>query len=277
MDETDDRAPGPATDERGQDERKRYTTRLQRRAQAHVTAELGPENQEADVDRQVAMLIQHTLEATGARRVSLYRPVPRGQRWHVATVLEDGGFYYGLVAPDSLVLPRIAFAQKRSLLLGPDRPHAIPAPRVTELGFRSYLGLPLVNAGEVVAVLEAVDVAQSELLERYAANLEPTVAALAEAFASERRRVGLRPQQSPQHGLTGEAVLDLVLRPPIDQDATIELAPTDWALLHRLNGERPLLDAASAAGLALPHAIATAAALLERGLIRIGRENRRRG
>src|SRR5690349_17952042 len=114
---------GAVPDERVREERKRYTTQLQRRAQAHITAELGVDDGAADVDRQIAMLLQHAMQTTGARRVTLFRPVPKGQRWHAATVLEDGGFYYGLIAPDSLVLPMSAYHQKRALILSADRPH----------------------------------------------------------------------------------------------------------------------------------------------------------
>src|SRR4051795_12658173 len=110
-------------EERVREERKRYTTQLQRRAQAHVTAELGAPVQEADTDRQVTMLIQHAIETTGARRVSLYRPVPRGRRWHVSTAMADGCFYYGLVAPETLVISRSAGDRKKAVLLSADHPN----------------------------------------------------------------------------------------------------------------------------------------------------------
>jgi len=265
------------TDDQHADERKRYTSRLQRRAQAHVTAELGAESGGADIDRQVAMLVQHALEATGARRVTLFRPGSRGQRWHTVTVLDDGGFYYGLVAPDSLVLPMVAYVQKRPLLLGPDRPHEIPAPSLTDLGFRSYLGLPLVVGEKVVAVLEAVDVAQSDLLEGYATTLEQTMSALTEALGQDTAdRPDQRPGQ-PSSNVADTAVLDLVLRPPVDQDDTFEVEADAWPLLIELDGERTLGDIAAAAGLPLPRASALAGSLLDRGLIRTGREDRRRG
>jgi GAF domain len=269
------RARGPDA-ERVREERKRYTTQLQRRAQAHVTAELGVDTGAADLDRQVAMLIQHALETTGARRVTLLRPIPRGQRWHAATVLEDGYFYYGLIAPDTLVLPMVAYHQKRPVMLAADRPHEPSLPLPSDLGFRSYLGVPVVSEGEVVAVIEAVDLARADDLERNAAALEQAVAAVAEALAADRRRHGWRPPGTPAHDLTETAILDLVLRPPVGADDTFEVSPQEWLLLNQLNGERPLVDAATAAGIQFGVASTVAASLLERGLIRVGRENRRR-
>jgi GAF domain-containing protein len=266
-------APG---DERVREERKRYTTQLQRRAQAHVTAELGVDTGAADVDRQIAMLLQHAMETTGARRITLFRPVPKGQRWHAATVLDDGGFYYGLIAPDSLVLPMSAFHQKRALILSADRPHEPSVPRPSDLGFKSYLGVPVISGGEVVAVIEAVDVAHVEELERYADSLEQAVDALAEALAAESRRYGWRPAGGPSHPLAETAILDIVLRPPVEADDTFEVSPQEWLILNQLNGERSLGDAATAAGIQVAIASTVAASLLERGLIRIGRENRRR-
>ena len=264
-------------DDQHVDERKRYTSRLQHRAQAHVTAELGTEASGADVDRQVAMLVQHALETTGARRVTLFRPVPRSQRWHTVTVLDDGGFYYGLVAPDNLVLPMVIYAQKRPLLLAPDRPPDVAAPGVADLGFRSYLGLPLLAAERVVGVLEAVDVAHSDLLEGYATTLEPTVGTLAAALGQESSDgPELRSRALPR-GVPETTVLDLVLRPPVDQEDAFEVDAEAWVLLAELDGERALGGIAAGAGLRLPRASAIAAGLLERGLIRTGREDRRRG
>lgn len=263
-------------DERVREERKRYTTQLQRRAQAHITAELGVDDGAADVDRQIAMLLQHAMDITGARHVTLFRPVPKGQRWHAATVLDNGGFYYGLIAPDSLVLPMSAFHQKRALILSADRPHDPSVPRPVDLGLESYLGVPVVSGGDVVAVIEAVDVARVDELERHADALEQAVAALAEALAAESRRHGWRPAGTPSHGLTETTVLDLVLRPPVEADDTFEVSPQEWLILNQLNGERPLGDVAAAAGIQFGIASAVAASLLERGLIRVGRENRRR-
>ena len=113
-------------------DRKRYTAQLQRRAQAHITAELGGSTSAPDIDRQVTMVVQHARESTGARRVSFFRPVQRGRRWHVATLLQDGSFYYGLAAPDTLQWPRQAFDQKRPILAD-DRNHLpIAGPGVAE-------------------------------------------------------------------------------------------------------------------------------------------------
>ncbi|MER3438668.1 MAG: hypothetical protein C4346_14355, partial [Chloroflexota bacterium] len=154
------------------EERKRYTERLQRRAQAHVTAELGTGSNVADLDRQVAMLIQHVLESTRARFVSFFRPVQRGERWHVTTAFDDGGFYYGLVMPSQLLLPMTAARQKQPVLLAPDRPRDPGLPRPAALGVRSYLAVPVLSGGEVVAVLEAVDVARPEELDRYATSAQ---------------------------------------------------------------------------------------------------------
>ena len=256
------------------DERKRYTPRLQRQAQAYVTAELGVELGGSDVDRQVAMLVQHALEATGAPRVTFFRPVPHSQRWHTVTVLRDGGFYYGLVAADHLVLPMVAYHERKPLLLGPDRPHAIPAPRVEELGFRSYLGLPLVVQERVLAVLEAVDVSQAELLDRYAGSLQEALSALTSALSDVESATGAA--AVPTEGVVETTVLDLVLRPPVNEDATFEVLAEEWALLAHLDGSRPLGDVAGAAGVPLPQACGIVAGLLERGLIRTGREDRRR-
>ncbi|MEA2583865.1 MAG: hypothetical protein QOF33_1950 [Thermomicrobiales bacterium] len=276
-----DRGQGqPATagagDERAHEERKRYTTQLQRRAQAHVTAELGIDSGAADVDRQIAMLLQHAMEITGARRVTLFRPVPKGQRWHAATVLDDGSFYYGLIAPDSLILPMSAYHQKRTLILSTDRPHEPSLPRLSDLGLKSYLGVPVVSGGDVVAVIEAVDVGHAEELEQHADALDRAVDALADVLAAESRRHGWRPPNSPSHGLTETTILDLVLRPPIEADDTFEVSPQEWQILIQLNGERPLGEAATAAGIQFGVASTVAASLLERGLIRVGRESRRR-
>jgi GAF domain-containing protein len=260
------------------DERRRYTTRLQRKAQAYVTQELGDgEVERVDVDRQVAMLIQHALEATGARRVTLLRPVSRSQRWHTVTLLNDGGFYYGLIAPESLVLPMVAFAQRKPVMLGPNRPHEIPAPRVSELGFRSYLGLPLLRGDQVLAVLEVVDVDKGDLLEEYSTTLQQALQVLVEALADAREQAGERIAITPRNSvITETTVLDLVLRPPINEDDTIAIDGDEWLILAQIDGTRTLAATASAASVPLDGAHLTVASLLERGLIRIGREERRR-
>lgn len=269
---------GESGDQRLVDDRRRYTTQLQRRAQAHVTAELSVDsNAAADVDRQIAMLLQHAMERTGARRVTLFRPVPKGQRWHAATVLEGGGFYYGLIAPDSLVLPMSTYLHKRTLILAADRPHEPSVPRPSDLGFTSYLSVPIVSNDDVVAVIEAIDVSQTDDLDHIASELEQAVDALAEALAEESRRHGWKPSASPARGLTETTVLDLVLRPAIDADETFEVSPQEWLLLNQLDGDLNLGDVATNAGIQFGVAATVAASLLERGLIRVGKETRRRG
>jgi len=265
------------TDDAADDERKRYTSRLQLRAQAHVTAELGAAAEAgAELDRQVAMLIQHAQETTGAKRVTLFRPVPRSQRWHTVTLLADGGFYYGLVAPDTLVLPMVAFTQKTPVLLGPGRPRPVPVAAAGEIGFRSYLGLPLLADGAVVAVLEAIDVAKADLLDDYATGLQSAMTALVEAL---RHSMALQPGGQPVDlpgGVTDETALDLVLRPPADHDH-FEVPAAAWPLLAKMDGRTPLAELAVDVGLAVADARALVAGLLGRGLLRVGPEERRRG
>ncbi|MCC6791835.1 MAG: GAF domain-containing protein [Thermomicrobiales bacterium] len=276
----DSRAPGQtngrAPEELVREERKRYTAQLQRRAQAHVTAELGSATGEEDTDRQVTMLVQHALETTGARRVSLLRPVPRGRRWHVSTVLDDGCCSYGLVAPETLVLSRAASDRRKPVMLGGDYPVDPVLPRLSELGLKSYLGVPIMVNQTAVAVVEAVDVAQTDNLERYVTSLEQAVTSLANRFATEAQRDAWRRAAEPQNGLTEQSVLDLVLRPPAEVDDAIEISPAEWAILNQLNGERPLGAIAQASRMTMSQVTNLASSLLERGLIRVGRENRRR-
>jgi GAF domain-containing protein len=267
---------GHEPEELVREERKRYTTQLQRRAQAHVTAELGSATGEEDIDRQVTMLVQHALETTGARRVTLLRPVPRGRRWHISTVLDDGCFYYGLVAPETLVLPRAACDTLRPVMLGADYPVDPALPQLSELGLKSYLGVPIVINDTAVAVVEAVDVAQTDNLDRYSTMLEMAVTALANRFATETQRDAWNRSDRPNSGLTDQSVLDLVLRPPVDADDAIEISPSEWAILNQLDGERPLGTIAQASGMAVSQVTNLASSLLERGLVRVGRENRRR-
>jgi hypothetical protein len=269
-------AGGDAPDDRLREERRRYTTQLQRRAQAHVTAELGQAAGEEDIDRQVTMLVQHALETTGARRVTLLRPVPRGRRWHVATVLEDGCFYYGLVAPETLVLSRAACTTKMPVLINADTPNDPALPTLSELGMKTYLGVPIVISGTAIAVVEAIDVAQPESLERYAIALEQAVTALATKLASENHRDVWNRSDGSGRGLTEQSILDLVLRPQVENDDAIEISPAEWSILNQLDGERPLGQVAQSAGMAFGQASSMASALIDRGLARVGRENRRR-
>lgn len=269
-------ANGHVPEELVREERKRYTTQLQRRAQAHVTAELGSATGEEDIDRQVTMLVQHALETTGARRVTLLRPVPRGRRWHISTVLDDGCFYYGLVAPETLVLSRAACDKMSPVLIGADYPVDPALPQLAELGLKSYIGVPIVTNETAVAVVEAIDVAQSDNLERYATALEQAVTSLANRFATETQRDAWNRSDRPDSGLTDQSVLDLVLRPPGELDDTIEISPAEWAILNQLNGERSLGAIAQASRLPVSQVTSLASSLLERGLVRVGRENRRR-
>jgi hypothetical protein len=267
---------GHGPDELVREERKRYTTQLQRKAQAHVTAELGVSSGEEDTDRQVTMLVQHALESTGARRVTLYRPVPRGRRWHISTVLDDGCFYYGLVTPETLTLSRAAGDRRRPVMLSSDLPVDPGLPPLSELGLKSYLGVPIVIEGNAVAIVEAIDVAQPDNLDQYATSLEQAVTSLANRFATDAQREAWDRSARPDQGLTEQSVLDLVLRPPSDVDDTIEITPPEWSLLNQLNGERPLAAVARETGMPIAQVTRLASSLLERGLLRIGRENRRR-
>jgi hypothetical protein len=268
------------------EERKTYTTKLQRRAQAHVTAELGREMNEDGLDRQVVMLVQHALDTTHARRVSLFRPISRGRRWHVVTAFDDGTFHYGLVPPDNLALPMAAYVQRRPLIYGPDHPFdpapGVPAAPPSELGIRSYLGLPLQAGPDVFAVLEVVNISQPDLLERHVTSLEPALAQLTVALTDDARVeqpegwATAAPVAAPA-ALELSAVCDLVLRPAGDPDDPFEVVADEWKLLLHLNGERTLEAAAELANLAPAAAAAIAGKLLDRGLIRTGKENRRRG
>jgi GAF domain-containing protein len=263
--------------EEAQEERKRYITRLSRRAQSQMGSDLGAERAAESTDEPIGAIIQKIMEETGARRVTLYRPIPKGQRWHAATTLADGGHYYGLVAPEAVVLPMIAFSQRRAIVWSPTSDHEIPSPRPDEFGYDSYVGVPLLKAGEVVAVVEAVDFEQTENLDRHVVAIEKRLSSLGTLDQSAPAAAPASPAPPPTHGLTDDSVLDLVLRPPIDPDAVIEVSPDEWNLINQLNGERPLAENARAAGIAPAQAITVAAVLLQRGLIREGRENRRRG
>jgi hypothetical protein len=149
-------------------------------------------------------------------------------------------------------------------------------PRLSELGLKSYLGVPIAVNGTAVAVVEAIDVAQPDNLERYATSLEQSVTVLANRFATEAQRDAWRRVDEPQSGLTEQSVLDLVLRPPGEADDAIEISPAEWAILNQLNGERQLGAIAQASRLATSQVTNLASSLLERGLVRVGRENRRR-
>lgn len=265
---------GHAGDEGGREERKRYTAQLQRRAQAHVTAELGVSGGEVEVDRRITMVVRHVRETTGARRVTILRPIPRGKRWHVSTVVEDGCFYYGLIAQESLVLPMAAYRRKGRVLLSEDRDRDPDLPDLSELGVRSYVAVPIVDGAQVIGVVEAVDVADVDGMDAYAESLEQAVALLATNIGAESRSSTWQPVESVPSHLSENAVFDLVLRPPVDVDDTMEITPTEWALLNQLNGERSIAQVAAIAGVTPQQVMSVAAKLLERGLIRSGRESR---
>src|SRR5215212_5779995 len=125
----------PNVEEETQEERKRYIVRLQRRAQSQIAADLGAEAITNQNDRQIETLIHQVLQETGARRVTIFRPIARGQRWHAATALADGGLYFGLVPPESVVLPMIAFSQRRPFIWSGTVQHEIPPPRPDEFGY----------------------------------------------------------------------------------------------------------------------------------------------
>jgi len=219
-------------------------------------------------------VLQHAQDATKARRVTFYRPIVRGRRWHVATLLPDGGFFYGLVAPESLGWPRVTAEEKRRHLL--ERHDESDGARLAELGIRSYLSAPILVAGATVAVIEAIDIAEPDQLDHYAGLLEETVAGLGQRLADELEAVDSKDPGSSQLGLSPDSVLDLVLRQPYEVDETFEVSPSEWAVLNHLNGERKLSEVAQLGGIAMTQVSAVANALVERGLVRFGRENRRR-
>lgn len=270
--------PFSFTEEPARDDRKRYTTQLHRRAQAHITAELGGATVVPDIDRQVTMVVQHAQEATGARRVTFYRPVTRGRRWHVATLLGDGSFYYGLASPEALGWPRLSFDQRRPILLDTGSHAPQSGPPLSEIGLRSYVSVPVLSGGQSVAVLEAVDVNQTGELEFFSSQMEETASVLAQRLddqSNEIETISHRPG-SAQLELTGESIVDLVLRQPYELDETFEVSPTEWTVLNGANGERKLKALADAASMPVSQVVAVSTALIERGLLRVGKENRRR-
>jgi hypothetical protein len=259
-------------------DRKRYTAQLQRRAQAHITAELGGASVVPDVDRQVTMVVQHALEATGARRVSLFRPVVRGRRWHVATVLGDGSFYYGLASPENLSWPRQAYEQKRPLLLERDTPSPSSGPTPRDMGLSSYIGVPVLSAGKSVAVMEAIDVNETGELGFYSGRMEESAASLAPRLDEGNSESAEMPTTTGNSNaeLAAETIVDLVLRQPYDQDETFEVSPVEWTVLANVNGERSIKSISETTSLPMSQVITLSAALIDRGLVRIGKENRRR-
>jgi hypothetical protein len=270
--------PFAFADEPMLNDRKRYTAQLQRRAQAHITAELGGNTSAPDIDRQVTMVVQHARESTGARRVSIFRPVARGRRWHVATMLQDGSFYYGLAAPETLQWPRQTFDQKRPFLAD-DRNHVpVSGPRPVELGITSYVCVPVLSGGRAVAVMEAVDLPEEEDLEHYSAQLETSAAVLGTGLddgANDAEDSNVEGSANA-HDLGPTTIVDLVLRQPYDADEAFEVTPAEWSLIANANGERSIKQLADVTAMPVGQIISLASALIERGLVRTGKENRRR-
>ena len=75
------------------EERKRYTTQSQRRAQAPDPPPNSADPRSTGHGTPGDHGSNMPSKRPGARRVSFYRPVERGRRWHVATMLADGSFY----------------------------------------------------------------------------------------------------------------------------------------------------------------------------------------
>ena len=67
-----------------------------------------------------------------------------------------------------------------------------------------------------------------------------------------------------------------MLRQPYEVDETFEVSPAEWSVLNGINGDRPLRAVAEQASMPISQVLTTTAAMLERGLIRLGKENRRR-
>jgi len=263
--------------ERSAEERRRYTSRLQRRVKARVTSELGIDMVAEGIDRQIAMVLQHTIESTNARRATFFRPIARAKRWQTVTVLEDGGFHYGLIAPESVPLAMLAVGDREPVLIGPEHDAHLPFAMPEAPGFTSYVAMPLIVGDQVVGVIEVIDLGEPKQLGRAVENLRSTFDDLGSELANETLLETQGSATLPtRHDLTDETVLDLVLHPPVDEDATFTVSPDEWAILMHLDGERNILGIARAAHLPREEVVQRAARLLERGLIRIGRENRRR-
>lgn len=248
------------------DERQRYTSRLRQRAPAHVTAELGLAQGQADGDRQAAMLVQHALASTGARRATLFRPTPRGLRWHTVTVMADGGFYYGQIAPETLTLPMAVFLERRPVLLGPADPRDDSGRGTGEAAFRTYLGLPLMLGEREVGILEVDGVADSAQLAAQAATLGGALGAFGASLGDDAQAGANRPASGD---LDETTVVALALRPPTARDETIAVAADEWPVLARIDGDRDLAGLAAATGLPPADLRPLVTALLARGLLQI--------
>jgi hypothetical protein len=151
-------------------------------------------------------------------------------------------------------------------------------PDLAQAGLRSYISVPVIADGRAVGALEAVDVQQPGDLDRYSAQLEETVCGIAQSLNNHSKQVAENtgPSDSNDHELTADAIVDLVLRQPYEVDETFEVAPNEFAVLNFANGDRPLRIIAEQAALSLSQAVSTSLSLIDRGLLRIGKENRRR-
>jgi len=246
------------------DERQRYTSRLKRRVPAHVTSELGSALSRADVDRQIAMLVQHALETTGARRVTLFRPIPRSKRWHTATVLADGGFYSGLIAPESLVMPITIYVERRAGLQGGANRPALPPRQPGTTHARSCLGLPLPDGNHEIAVLEVIDVASTDKLDQYVESLNEVLTAFTAALGEDEERM---PSLDQDRDLTGDEIVALVARPAVSSEETFEVMGLEWAAPAHFDGVQSLADIGVASKLGLAQTETITADLVSRGLL----------
>jgi GAF domain-containing protein len=143
---------------------------------------------------------------------------------------------------------------------------------------RSYLGVPVLADGRSVAVIEAVDVNQTGELEYYSSQLEETASTLAQRLDDDNKQIEdaqVKPGSSDLE-LNADSIVDLVLRQPYEVDETFEVAPTEWAVLNCVNGERQLRAVAEQASMPISQVVSVTSALVDRGLIRVGKENRRR-
>ena len=126
-------------------------------------------------------------------------------------------------------------------------------------------------------LIEAVDVNQTGDLEHYSAQLEETASTIAQRLDDQNKQVdGSAAPGSGDLELSSDAIVDLVLRQPYEVDETFEVAPAEWSVLNGVNGDRPLRAVAEQANMPVSQVARDLAALLERGLIRLGKENRRR-
>ncbi|MDQ3044336.1 MAG: hypothetical protein M3R06_04170 [Chloroflexota bacterium] len=273
------------------EERKRYSTRLRRRAQAHVTAELGQDGPRDDLDRQITMVLQHALESTNAHRVTLFRPPPKGHRWSSVTLFADGAYFYGPIEPAALLLPMLVQNQKSALLLGPD--HA-PPDAVSLIGDLSrafggasstatYLGLPLLVGSTVTGVLEVVDVAQTDKLQQYAESIGLALQPLAVSLMIEARPretqiqpKALAPSAAPAAvGGVAAIVPHLLARPNLNPGADLTITAEEWLIISSIDGVRNMAAIAATSETTLPQAKEIAARLIRRGLLRIEPGDRR--